>query len=154
MDERKTWIRGRVRLGWGLIALGAVLVLTGGVLGAMNSGTGWNFGIIGGLGILAAGFGVGYVVRYRSALRDATSARRIAVEERDERGVLIRTRAGNRAWVVSAVLVWVALMWVSFAGNGNVPALAGDLLWWYLATALGLPFLVYAGSITLDERRS
>jgi hypothetical protein len=68
--------------------------------------------------------------------------------------VQIRTRAGNRAWIVSAVLVWVALMWVSFASNGSVPALAGDLLWWYLAAALVLPVAVYAGSITLDERRS
>jgi hypothetical protein len=55
---------------------------------------------------------------------------------------------------VSAVLVWIALMWVSFASNGGVPALADDLLWWYLVAAFLVPFAVYAGSITIDERRS
>ncbi|MCJ7709616.1 MAG: hypothetical protein MUQ32_02190 [Chloroflexi bacterium] len=154
MNERTAWIANRLRLGWSLIVLGVALLVAGGVLGALNAGSGWNYGIIGGLGILAAGFGVGQVLRYRPALRDEASARRIAVEERDERSAQIRTRAGNRAWIVSAVFVWIALMWVSFASNGDVPALAGDLLWWYLVAALGVPFAVYAGSITLDERRS
>jgi hypothetical protein len=40
------------------------------------------------------------------------------------------------------------------SGNGDVPALAGDLLWWYLVSALLVPFAVYAGSITIDEQRS
>jgi hypothetical protein len=130
MNERTAWIANRVRLGWGLIVLGVALLVASGVLGALNAGDGWNYSIIGGLGILAAGLGIGLVVRYRPALRDEASARRIAVEERDERSVQIRTRAGNRAWIVSAVLVWIALMWVSFASNGGVPALADDLLWW------------------------
>jgi peptidoglycan/LPS O-acetylase OafA/YrhL len=154
MNERTAWIANRVRLGWGLIVLGVALLVASGVLGALNAGDGWNYSIIGGLGILAAGLGIGLVVRYRPALRDEASARRIAVEERDERSVQIRTRAGNRAWIVSAVLVWIALMWVSFASNGGVPALADDLLWWYLVAAFLVPFAVYAGSITIDERRS
>jgi hypothetical protein len=154
MNERTAWIANRVRLGWGLIVLGVALLVAGGALGALNAGSGWNYNIIGGLGILAAAFGAGLVLRYRPALHDEASARRIAVEERDERSVQIRTRAGNRAWIVSAVFVWIALMWVSFASNGGVPALAGDLLWWYLAVAFVVPFAVYAGSITLDERRS
>ena len=153
MDERRAWAAGRVRLGWGLVGLGVALVVAGTIIGALNAGDGWNYGIIGGLGILAAGVGLGQVIRYRPALHDEATARRITVEERDERSVGIRTRAGNRAWVVSAVLVWIALMWVSFASNGDVPALEGDLLWWYLAAAFVVPFAVYAGSITVDERR-
>jgi hypothetical protein len=154
MNERRAWIANRVRLGWGLIVAGVALLVAGGILGALNAGSGWNYGVVGGLGILAAGFGVGQVLRYRPALRDEAAARRIAAEERDERSVQIRTRAGNRAWIVSAVFVWIALMWVSYASNGNVPALAGDLLWWYLVAAFGVPFAVYAGSIMLDERSS
>ena len=154
MNERTAWMANRVRLGWGLIVLGVALLVAGAVLGALNPGSGWNYGIIGGLGILAAGVGLGQVIRYRPALHDEASARRIAVEERDERSVQIRTRAGNRAWIVSAVFVWIALMWVSFASNGGVPALTGDLLWWYLAAAFLVPFAIYAGSITIDERRS
>jgi hypothetical protein len=154
MNERTAWMAKRVRLGWGLIVVGVALLVAGGILGALNAGSGWNYNIIGGLGILAAGLGVSQVLRYRPALRDEASARRIAVEERDERSVQIRTRAGNRAWIVSTVWVWIALMWVSFASNGDVPALAGDLLWWYLVAAFLVPFAVYGGSIMIDERRS
>jgi hypothetical protein len=154
MDERLAWIVGRVRLGWISVGLGIGLVGMSVVLGAVNPGTGMDHNALGGLGILAIGFGVGWVVRYRPALRDEASARRIAVEERDERSVQFRTRAGNRAWIVSAFLVWIALMWSSLAGSGNLPALSGDLLWWYLVIALGVPFGVYVVSITLDEQRS
>lgn len=154
MDERRAWIAGRVRLGWAMVALGIGLVGLNIVLGAMNARTGANYNVVGGFGILATGFGIGWVVRYRPALSDEASARRIAVEERDERSVQIRTRAGNRAWILSAILVWVALMWSSMAGNVDLPPLTGDLLWWYLVVALSVPFLVYAGSVTLDERGS
>ena len=73
---------------------------------------------------------------------------------RDERSVQIRTRAGYRAWMVSAVFVWIGLMWASLAEISGLPVLGGDLLWWFLAAALAVPFFVYAGSVTVDERRS
>ncbi len=45
-------------------------------------------------------------------------------------------------------------MWAGMAGFGGPPALTGDLLWWFLAGALAVPFLVYAGSMAVDEQRS
>ncbi len=46
--------------------------------------------IITGLGILFAGIGIGNLVRYRAAMKDGQSARRLTIEERDERTVLIK----------------------------------------------------------------
>ncbi len=154
MHDEQAWIQGRVRLGWLLVAVGAVVLVVATVLDVMDLVPGWDFRVLGGLGILVLGLGLGLVTRYRPALRDDAAARRFVVEERDERSVQIRTRAGNRAWIVSAVFVWMGLMWVSLAGSGNLPVLEGDLLWWFLAAAFVVPFVVYAGSLTVDERRS
>jgi hypothetical protein len=154
MDEQRAWIRGRVLTGWALVALGVVVFAIGLVLRAVNAFPGWNVGILGGLGILVIGVGAGLVVQYRRALHDDAAAHRIIVSERDERVVGIKTRAGNRAWVVSAVFIWLGLMWASFAANGNLPVLTGDLLWWFLVVALAVPFLVYVGSIIVEQQRS
>jgi hypothetical protein len=154
MHDELAWIRGRVRLGWAVLAGGAAVLIVATVVSVADLVPGWDFRIVGALGILGLGLGLGLVIRYRPALRDTAAARRVIVEERDERTVQIRTRAGNRAWIVSAVFVWVGLMWVSLAGSGGVPALDGDVLWWFLAAALVVPFLVYTGSLTLDERHS
>jgi hypothetical protein len=108
--------------------------------------------IITALGILLVGVGVGHVVRYRIALKDARSATQLIVEEQDERSILIRSRAGNRAYWVSTLLAFAGLMWVSFAGNGALPEMAGDALWYFLATIVVIPFVMYVLSIMIDER--
>jgi hypothetical protein len=113
----------------------------------------FNFRIITGLGILLVGVGVGYLVRYLHALKDEQSARRLTAEERDERTVLIRARAGYRAYIVSAALVYIGLMWTSFAISGSLPALAGDTLWLFLAACVLIPFWVYIGSILNDQKK-
>jgi hypothetical protein len=154
MDEQRAWIRGRVLTGWALVALGVAVFAIGLVLRAVNAFPGWNVAIVGGLGILAVGVGAGLVVQYRRALHDDVAAHRIIATERDERVVGIKTRAGNRAWVVSAVITWLGLMWASFAANGNLPGLTGDVLWWFLVVALAVPFLVYVGSIIVEQQRS
>jgi hypothetical protein len=110
-----------------------------------------NFCILTGLGILLGGVGIGFVVRYRPALKDTQSARRLNAEERDERTMLIRARAGNRAYWVSAALIYIGLMWVSFSW-ADLPLLGGDALWYYLAACVVIPFGVYIASILLDER--
>jgi len=112
----------------------------------------YNFRIITGLGILLIGIGIGYLVRYRAALKDEQSARRLTVEERDERTVLIRARAGNRAYWISSALFYIGLMWASFASNGSLPALSGNALWFYLAAGVLIPFGVYITSILVDQR--
>lgn len=154
MDNRKKWIVNKINLGWVSLVAGVVFGAAGVILGRVYADLPYNFGILTGLGIFLAGIGISAVVTYRSALKNEQVAARLAVAERDERTVFIRTRAGNRAYWVSAALIYAGLMWESFAANGNLPALAGNGLWYFLAAAVLIPFGVYAGSILMDERSS
>lgn len=154
MTDRTTWLRTRVRAGWLLLACGILAFAASLVLARANPDFPWNLRILGGVGMVVGGLGVGLLVRYRPAISNGEVARRLVVEERDERGVQIRQRAGQRAYWVSAILVYVGLMWASFASNGDLPALEGDLLWNCLVIAFLVPLLVYFGSVIVDERRT
>jgi hypothetical protein len=113
----------------------------------------FDYRIITGLGILLLGIGIANLVRYGVALKDVQSARRLTAEEKDEWSMLIRTRAGNKAYWVSASLIYGGLMWESFAANDKLPALTGDPLWFFLAAGVLLPFGVYITSILIDQQR-
>jgi hypothetical protein len=139
MNNRTNWISNRVRLGWLFLAAGIVVGGAGLYIESQFS-------------FLLIGIGVGYLVRYMPALKDSQSARRLSVEERDERTLLIRARAGNRAYWVSAALIYFGLVWSSFAANGSLPPLSGDSLWYFLAAAVLIPFRVYVFSVLLDQR--
>lgn len=152
MDNRTKWIKNRSRMGWLFLAAGAFVAMVGIFAELGFAYLPYNFRIITGAGILLAGIGVGTVVRYGSALKDEKSARRLTVEERDERTVLIRARAGNRAYWVSTALIYIGLMWASFAANGGLPALSGDTLWYFLAAGVLIPFGIYVTSVLLDQR--
>lgn len=152
MDNRTKWISTRVRLGWMFLAVGAFVSGVGIFIELQHAYLPYNFRIITGLGILLIGIGIGYLLRYRAALKDEQSARRLTVEERDERTVLIRARAGNRAYWISTALFYIGLMWASFAANGSLPALTGNALWLYLAAGVLIPFGVYITSILVDQR--
>jgi hypothetical protein len=154
MTDRTTWLRTRVRAGWLLVACGIAVLAASLVLARANPDFPWNLRILGGVGIVLGGIGAAMVLRYRPAISNDEVARRLLVEERDERGVLIRRRAGQRAYWMSAFLVYVGLMWVSFASIGDLPALEGDGLWNYLVITLLVPAFIYIGSVVLDERRT
>ena len=152
MDNRKKWITNKIRLGWVLLAVGILLWSAGFILGRVYSNLPYNFGIISGLGIFLAAIGINNLLVYRTALTNEQVATQLAMTERDERTIFIRSRAGNRAYWVSTALVYAGLMWESFAANGNLPALLGNTLWYFLAASALIPFLVYAGSILIDQR--
>ena len=152
MDNRTKWISTRIRLGWILLSAGAFVGLVGIFFELKYSNLPNNFRIITGLGILLVGIGIGYLVRYTAGRKDEPTARRVYVEERDERNVLIRLRAGNRAYWVSAALIYTGLMWASFATNGSLPTMSGDALWYFLAACVLIPFGVYCTSILIDHR--
>ena len=154
MDNRKKWITDKIRLGWVLLAAGVLRGAAGFILGRIYFNLPYNFGIISGLGIFLAAIGINNLLVYRTALTNQQVAERLAVTERDERTVFIRARAGNRAYWVSTALVYAGLMWESFAANGNLPALLGNTLWYFLAAAVLIPFGVYATSIVIDQHRS
>lgn len=154
MDNRKTWILNKIKLGWGLLAAGVLFGVAGLSLGRLYPDFPYNFGILTGLGIFLVGIGLNNLILYRKALSNQEIARRLTVAERDERTVFIRSRAGNRAYWVSTALVYGGLMWESFAANGNLPAFRGDTLWYFLAAAVLLPFGVYVGSLLLDQHQA
>jgi hypothetical protein len=112
----------------------------------------FNTRIVTGVGIFLIGLGVANLVRYGLTRGDDQAARRLVVEERDERTQLLRARAGQRAYYISAALTYILLMWVSFADNGSLPALSNDALWLALAAMFLLPVGVYLVSIVIDQR--
>jgi uncharacterized membrane protein len=154
MTDRTTWLRTRVRAGWLLLACGILGFVTSLALSRANPDFPENLRILGGVGMVLGGLGVGLLIRYRPAITDGDGARRLMAEERDERAVQIRQRAGQRAYWVSAVLAYASLMWASFASNGSLPALEGDLLWSCLAVAFLVPLVIYFGGVLVDERRA
>lgn len=154
MDNRKHWIFSRIRLGIFSLIVGLLVIFVGIWLELAFSYLPYDARIITGLGILLAGVGIGLLVRYGAALKDSQAALRLSVEERDERTVQIRHRAGHRAYWVSTALVYTGLMWASFAANNTLIDLAGDALWYFLAAGVLIPFAVYIASILLDERSS
>lgn len=152
MSNSTRWIANRMRLGWIALLAGFLIVSLGILMEIGFSNLPYNLRIVTGLGILLLGAGAGTLLRYRAALKDAQAARRLTAEQRDERTLMIRTRAGSRAYYASAVLVYLGLMWASFALNGDLPPLAGDTLWFFLAACVILPFGVYVASILIDQR--
>jgi hypothetical protein len=154
MDNRKKWITIRIRRGWTFLAAGALVMILGIFNELMYSSLSYDPRIVTALGILFAGIGIGYLVRYRTALKDTRFAKHLIVEEQDERSILIRARAGNRAYLVSLALAFTGLMWVSFAGNRSLPELGGDALWYFLAAVVVIPFVIYVVSTIMDERSS
>jgi len=152
MDKHTQWIAARVRIGWIILAVGVVIGMIGIFLELRGSNLPFAAAIVTGWGILGVGTGIGVIVRYRAALRGDQAARRLTVEELDERNVSIRARAGNRAYWASTALVFMGLMWASFAANGSMPDLSGDVLWYFLVVCVAAPFGVYVASILVDQR--
>jgi hypothetical protein len=131
-----------------------VVAIAGILLPRLAGDLPFNERIITGLGILLSGIGIANLVRYGAVRRDPQAARRLAGEERDERTQLLRARAGNRAYWVSAPLAYALLMWVSFAESGSLPYPSPDLLWYMLAALVVVPFGVYALSLMYDQQHS
>jgi hypothetical protein len=154
MNNNLNWLNRQVRLGWIFLAVGLVLALAGIVLQRSVDNLPFNARIITGLGILLLGIAVSFLVRYGAVRRDPKAAARLVSEERDERMQIIRARAGNRAYWLSALLTYALLMWVSFSQNGSLPALSADALWYILAGLVIVPFGVYAASMAYDQHNS
>ena len=151
MTNQHEYLHRRVRAGWGLLALGAVLFAAGLILQFLFV-VPFNARIVSGLGIFFASLGLDQVLRYRTTRSNLQAVTRLINEEHDERNHLIRRQAGSRAFWVSLAMTYVALNWISFASSGSLPTPTLDGLWYYLAAAVIVPFVVYAGSILYEEK--
>jgi hypothetical protein len=154
MNDRMKWINRRWQLGWLLLALGLVMAAIGGILPRLMPGLAFNPKLITSLGLLSLGIGISFLARYGPVRQDLRAAQRLTNEAFDERKQLIRARAGNRAYWVSAALAYALLMWQSSIGNGSLPALSADALWFALVGVVLAPFGMYAASMIYDEAHS
>lgn len=150
MTDQHEYIHNRVRIGWILLIAGVILFAAGLALQFLIV-VPFNARIISGLGIFVSGLGVAQILRYQAVRGYRQAAARLVNEERDERLRMIRGQAGSRAFWVSLVMTYAALMWLSFASSGSLPAPTLDGLWFYLAGAVVLPLIVYIASIVYDQ---
>jgi len=152
MNNKTKWMKRKLHTGWTLVIAGILTSIVGIIVELQNTDQPYNYPIIIGLGILLARYGMGNLVLHRAALKNDQITGRMTVEDRDERTLLIRARAGNKAYWVSGILIYIGLMWTSFAANGSLPNLSGDVLWFFLAACTLVPFGIYIISILIDER--
>jgi hypothetical protein len=153
MNDQKKWLNNRIRMGWFFVGLGILFILVGVYFEINYSYIPYNVSIVTGLGILWAGIGIGLVVRYQTALKNNQSAKRLLIEEFDERNQLIRYRAGYRGFWVAIILVYVILMWLSMAANGSLPPIGEELLWYFQVACVVIPFGVYIISFIIDQKK-
>lgn len=143
MSNHSQWREKKQRKALALLGAGLLVVLVGAALELWAGGLGFDPRIITGVGIFFLGLGGAQYFNNRVTRGDEVSVARKIAEEKDERLVMIRNRAGNRAFWVSLVLGYAGLLWSSFASNGQLPALEGDVLWFFLAGLVTIPFGVY-----------
>lgn len=152
MKNPNNLIRKRYITGWILMVIG-LLVLIIGILAELGvQSRPFNLRIITGFGFVLIFGGVGTVIRYRTALKDERAAKRILIDAADERTVMIRSKAGHRAFWVAMVITYALLLYVSFASSGSLPGLSEDLLWYILSATVVIPFGVYVAGILIGER--
>lgn len=152
MNDHQNYIKNRMRIGWAFLFLG-VLLFAGGLFVQNFFSAAFNARIVSGLGIFFAGLGFSQLLRYRIGEANRQAVDRLVNEERDERNRQIRAQAGNRAFWVALVMIYFALMWLSFASNGDLPSATEDGMWYYMAAAFVIPFGVYIGSILVEQRK-
>lgn len=140
-------LRRRRRVGWAMICIG-VLATTAGLLAQpLRPALGFDPRLASGIGIVLLGYGVGSLIRGGLPHPASAASRRLGVEALDERNLAIANLAGRRAFITSSVLTGSLMMWASVTGNGQLPPLSADVLWYALVTVFVVPMLVYIASV-------
>lgn len=152
MQKPEKWVSSKIRVGWILLAAGLVILIAGILIELRFGSEPYNYRIITGVGIAITAAAIANLVRYKALAKNDLDARRMRAAALDERVVLIRRQAGNRAFFVSMVMTYAGLMWASFASNGGLPELGGDTLWFFLAACVVIPFMVYLISIVVENQ--
>jgi len=134
----------QARMALTLFVLGGICVLTGIVFDDLVFFPVMNGKIILGIGIVLGGLSFAYIVRYIAFRKDPLTAQRLETNERDERTLSIRRRAGNGAFITSMILAGFFLIIYSLI---SYPVLAVqiefDWVWFMLAVQVIVPMLVY-----------
>ena len=154
MNNQINYIKKQQKPGFYMIGAGVVTALVGFILTSIISNPTFNLRIITALGLLLIGIGIGRVIKYRLIASDPQAAARLVNTEKDERLKLLRDRSGFRAYVISGILAYVLLMWVSFADSGSLPRLNDDALWFALVAVVVVPAVVFIASYLYEDKHN
>lgn len=130
--------------GWALLAAGLIFLLVGVALRLALPGSAVNPKWVMAFGVLFSGLAIVDLAKTLTARLDPKAARRMVIEEKDERSRALRDRAGHAAFIFSIGVACLVLLVYSSA-TWKAPGF--DPVWAYLAfTVLG-PGLVYIFSL-------
>ncbi|HMN11566.1 MAG TPA: hypothetical protein PKD55_04495 [Bellilinea sp.] len=139
--------------GWVMVILGLPVLILSLLLQFNNTSSPYNFRILGGAGIVLLGLGIGALLSARGLSKDPVSGARQIAETDDERAQLIRGKAASAGFIVMSVLVYLLLLWQSFAGAGMLPNLSADQMWVALAVCVVAPMVVYFVSYAINQKK-
>ena len=154
MNNQIDYIKKQQKAGYYLIGAGIITAVTGIILENFIPNPSFNLRIITALGLLFIGIGVGRIIKYRLTASDPQAVARLVNTERDERLKLLRDRSGFRAYVISGILAYILLMWVSFADSGSLPRLSDDALWFALVAVVVMPAVVFIASYLYEDKHN
>lgn len=129
-----------IRIGWGLLLFGVVLVVVGVVYRQVMPDAALLGRLVMTFGIFFGGWGLLSLNKNILAFRDPKAARRLAIEAQDERSLSIRHRAGYEGFVFAMVASAVGLLVYSVLTQDQK---GFDGLWWYLAFMVVGPGIFY-----------
>ncbi len=137
-------LTNETRTGWILLIFGIVLLAAGAISRQLMPNVTFLGRLVMALGIFFTGWGIITLNKWLVGLKDPQAARRMVVEEQDERSLSIRDRAGNRAFIFSILASSFGLIIYSALTSNQ----AGfDPIWWYLAFTVVGPGLFYTLSL-------
>lgn len=138
--KRSNGATPEVKIGWILLVFGILLLVVGTVYRQVMPDAAMLGRLVMSFGIFFTGWGLISLSRRLAALKDPQAVRRLEIEERDERSLAIRDRAGYGAYMFTAIASAVGL--IIYSGlTQDRPGF--DLMWWYLAFLVVGPGVYY-----------
>lgn len=153
MNNQNDYLKKQQKTGYYMIGAGIITALVGIIMESIIRNPSFNLRIITAIGILLIGLGFGRVLKYRLTASDPQSAARLVNTEKDERRKFLRDRSGFRAYIISGILAYILLMWVSFADSDSLPRLSDDALWYALVAVVVLPAVTFMVSYLYEDKR-
>ncbi len=126
--------------GWLMLALAIILFLAGIVPPIIGMKTFYLPRLAIAFGILVLGWALAILIRYAVARRNAGSVKRAMIEETDERQLLIRSRAGYDAFVLSIPTSSIGMILYSGISR-DLPQ--PDPFWYYMILMTLMPIAIY-----------
>jgi hypothetical protein len=143
MDKKKDInFRIEVLKGWAILGLG-ILALLVGLIADFTRVTQHNGGrLVIVPGILIMAWGAGILLKYSLAGADPETARKLRIDETDERTILVRSRAGYDAFQLSIPTVVIGFFAYTYLNRDTI-TIGTDYFWFYLIFMAAVPIIIY-----------